>query len=959
MYRLRTLGGFSIEQDNVVLDQIRVHRKAHALLAVLATQGGTSRERLVTLLWPESDAERGKGSLKQAIHLLRRELAAPELLLGTAELRLNPEQVESDVGLFVRAFEAGDVAAAVRNYGGPFLDGVYLDRSSEFERWVESQRADLARKHMAALEQLARAAELQGVPPMAAEWWRRLQAVDPLNSRVAVNLMMALEAAGDRAAALQHARIHETLVVEEWGITPDPAVGALAERLRSNPPRPAAAKVPAGPSPTPPPPADRVSTVIPTAAAAQPGAVPAFAGSVERGGVAYGRRWRRAGAAVVAAVLLLAAGYALAALYGRDGRPEAPILAVGRFEEHGSTAPTDVAAAAADMLATNLARVPGLQVVSSARMYEILGQLGDTAGGRGSTADAARRAGAGELLEGALHHTPDGGLRLDLRRVDLRTGAVLGASITDASDVFQLVDRATAELARGYGVSAGELHLAEVSTTSLVAYRFYEEGLRSFAEADYRTAQRLFEAAVGEDSLFAMATHYLWATREALHGIVPDSARERLRRLTERAPDRERLLMRAHWTPTHDGQHRLAEAESLALRYPTEPEGHLLLAANRIGTGDFLGALPHLQRVVSLDSLGLRGTRPDCRACNALSSMVNAYLNGDSLAAAERAAREWVRYRPRSAGAWAALASILALQDRPEEALAARRTAATLNPIDHSDPIFPAMVRIRTGDFATADGLLRDLARDGAPDVQREAVWWLTISLRHQGRLREALATIRRPSHDTSGRAAFPTLLLEGQVRFELGDFAAAARTFQSAAELKPHDPRRVSWALTHQATSLAAAGDTARLAALADTIEALGRLSSFGRDWLLHHHVRGLLLAARGRTEPAIGEFRRAIFSPTTGYTRTNLELARVLLAAGRPHEAVAVLQPAFRGLLDSSNLYVTHTDLHALLGHAWEAAGRPDSAAVHYRWVLDAWRAADPELHARRDSVRARLRE
>lgn len=364
-----------------------------------------------------------------------------------------------------------------------------------------------------------------------------------------------------------------------------------------------------------------------------------------------------------------------------------------------------------------------------------------------------------------------------------------------------------------------------------------------------------------------------------------------------------------------------------------------------------------------MDSLGLRGTRPRCRACDAFALMVNAYSNADSLAAAERIARDWVRLQPRSAWAWASLAATLDLQGRQDDALAARRMATALNPIDYFDALFPAIVRIRTGDFATADRLLRDLARDGTPEVQREALWWLTLSLRYQGRLREALATIRQPPRDTSVAMLLPALQHEGQVLFELGRFPDAARAFHSAAHLLPTprslagEARWKTWNLTHRATALAAAGDTARLAALADTIKAWGRHSTFGRDWRLHHHVRGLLLAARRQPERAVTEFRRAIFSPNSGYTRTNLELARVLIALGRPREAVSILQPAFRGPLEASSLYVTHTELHELLGHAWEAAGRPDSATVHYRRVLDAWHGADPEFHERRDSVRARL--
>ena len=81
------------------------------------------------------------------------------------------------------------------------------------------------------------------------------------------------------------------------------------------------------------------------------------------------------------------------------------------------------------------------------------------------------------------------------------------------------------------------------------------------------------------------------------------------------------------------------------------------------------------------------------------------------------------------------------------------------------------------------------------------------------------------------------------------------------------------------------------------------------------------------------------------------------MLLSLDRPREAVGTLQPALRGELQASNLYVTRTDLHELLGEASQAAGQPDSAVAHYERVLDAWRNADPPFAARRDSVRARL--
>src|SRR5262249_5027930 len=129
---------------------------------------------------------------------------------------------------------------------------------------------------------------------------------------------------------------------------------------------------------------------------------------------------------------------------------------------------------------------------------------------------------------------------------------------------------------------------------------------------------------------------------------------------------------------------------------------------------------------------------------------------------------------------------------------------------------------------------------------------------------------------------------------------------------------RRRAWALTHAATAYAAAGDTARVAQLADTIETLGGKEAFGRDRRLHLYVPGLLLEARGDSTGAALAFRQSIDSPNLGYTRANYELARLLIALGRPAEAIPVLESALRGGLEGSNFYVTRTELHEVLAVA-----------------------------------------
>jgi serine/threonine-protein kinase len=238
MLRLTTFGGVAIRADAVgtaePVGESPVPRRALALLVLLAATpaGGVSRDSLTAYLWPESDEEHARSALRQALHTLRRELALPELVVGGVTLRVNPSLLTSDIREFDEAHAAGELERALACYRGPFLDGFHVGGVPEFERWVERQRVEYTSRTAGVLEALARGADQRGEAGTAAEWWRRLAALDPLNSRIATELMRALAAAGNPAGALMHAQAHEMLVREELGVAPDAAFPALMARIR-------------------------------------------------------------------------------------------------------------------------------------------------------------------------------------------------------------------------------------------------------------------------------------------------------------------------------------------------------------------------------------------------------------------------------------------------------------------------------------------------------------------------------------------------------------------------------------------------------------------------------------------------------------------------------------------------------------------------------------------------------
>jgi hypothetical protein len=333
-------------------------------------------------------------------------------------------------------------------------------------------------------------------------------------------------------------------------------------------------------------------------------------------------------------------------------------------------------------------------------------------------------------------------------------------------------------------------------------------------------------------------------------------------------------------------------------------------------------------------------------------------------------ARRWLRLRPGSETAINWLVTVLELRDRPREADSAFQSIAPQDRSYTEMVEFRALHLIRLADYAAADEMLRAQLRGDKPGQEADALWNLAISLREQGRLVEALDAahrIREPSTRIAGRldGLLPLNIMEALALIDIGRPTAAAALFDSmaaqrSAEMVPSQLARTrAFMLTQAASARFAAGETASLARLADSIQALGIESGYGRDRRLHHHVRGLLFAARGSDRTAIGELEAAIYSRPAGYTRTNYELARVYLRARRPRDAVAVLQPVLRGPLDASNLYLNRIELQELLAQAWDSAARPDSAVAHYMVVARTWAAGDPSFKARAQRAQARASE
>jgi DNA-binding SARP family transcriptional activator/Tfp pilus assembly protein PilF len=549
--RLRTFGAILLEGPDGPMSGVAVQRRRLALLALLAgSGGGISRDRVVGLLWPESDEERARHALAQLIHTLRRTLGEDGIEGGAAVLRLNPERVGSDVEDFTAAIQRGDHDRAAALYRAPFLDGFYLDGCPEFERWVEERRAELAGEAEGALQALAADASRRGDHAQAVNWCRRLAVLRPLDSRVALLLMQAMAAAGDRAGAIQHGRTHEAMVRAELDMPPDKSVLDFLGVLRA-----ASNTAPSGVQATP----ERPGTAQPMAHGAA-AASDVAASTSAPATMAPIARARRKGI-VIGAMVAAAAFVTTAVMLGlrSAGAPangdSGPWVVIADAENGTGEAVFDHTVSVA--LAASLAQSPRIRVVAPDRVGRALTRMRRPAADSVITErlarEIAKREGAAIVAVPVINKAADA-YELSARVIDGASGSVLAfptARATNRSDVMDALDRLGRQLRRDLGesmwsVGRNTIALPRVTTSSLDALEKYADGSLAWRRARLGEARDLWMQAATLDTAFAAAHAALgmleyWDNRPSQGEHHFAQALSHLDVL----PERERLLTRA------------------------------------------------------------------------------------------------------------------------------------------------------------------------------------------------------------------------------------------------------------------------------------------------------------------------------------------------------------------------------------------------------------------------------
>jgi DNA-binding SARP family transcriptional activator len=248
-FRVMFLGPFSV-MGGPETRPTQMRHKAQDLLAItlIAPDRRVLREAAAEALWPDSNFEASRKSMRQALWQIHR--AADDgvqedqrLVLSDGEaLHINPRRrLWVDVPVFAEAGRiAQDAGAGPLNaadliglsgaadlYRGPLHAGCY-------DEWCLIPRARLEDQCLTLLDTLSREYERHAAFDLAIKWAQRLLDIEPAHERSHRRLMRLYFRTGDRTRALRQFHRCRWILEHDLGMRPDARTEELGAAICSD-----------------------------------------------------------------------------------------------------------------------------------------------------------------------------------------------------------------------------------------------------------------------------------------------------------------------------------------------------------------------------------------------------------------------------------------------------------------------------------------------------------------------------------------------------------------------------------------------------------------------------------------------------------------------------------------------------------------------------------------------------
>jgi DNA-binding winged helix-turn-helix (wHTH) protein/Flp pilus assembly protein TadD len=611
------------------------------------------------------------------------------------------------------------------------------------------------------------------------------------------------------------------------------------------------------------------------------------------------------------------------------------------------------------MLITSLEQSRHLSVLTRARMFDVLKQMGrenpdriDESLGR----EICARANVTALVMASIRKF-DQLYTIDLKVLDRQKNEYLFTRKQEGvgkASIPGMIDRLSEQTRVALRESAAEARrtsqsVKDVTTVHLDAYHHYFLGEQLINWLRFPEAEEELRKAIVLDSEFALA-YYRLAYALSWHGA--EEAKDPMRlalQYIEKTPEKERLLIQALGALTEGKQDEaIAGYKKVLESYPEEKEALWGVADRLFHKDELETAIIYMEKVLAVDP----------KFQQALQHIVWAYRELEQYDKMLESAKRYVTSVPPSEEAYLQLGSAYCYQADFAHALETYRRAGELFPASSESIARIGDVYVYREDYQQAESQFKKLIQDDRPlSDQRSGYRNLTSLYAYVGRFREslkmcdAIVEIDKKLNDradiarTYGDRAF--WLAGSNNRIEAKRAIEVGLEFENAADLSFYLPLFFAYVMIEEyekASSLA----NDRVFMVSPSGNALVKASV--------HRANGEYDEAISALQP-VAQRGLVFFKMFAGYV-----MAQCYFEKGQFDEAIEAIRKAQRiynhgqGIYYGGNRAAIYPKTFYLLGKIYEKKGDRESAIDNYRKFLDLWKDADKDLPELLD-VKSRL--
>jgi serine/threonine protein kinase/tetratricopeptide (TPR) repeat protein len=603
------------------------------------------------------------------------------------------------------------------------------------------------------------------------------------------------------------------------------------------------------------------------------------------------------------------------------------------------------------LLITDLSESQYMRVVSRQRLYDILKLLGKEdlkVIDRTVASEVAKKAGVKWIMTGNVFQIePNMVLTSDIS--DATTGEILATqkiSGEEGEDLFSVVDKLSVQIKDDLSLpeqakSEPGKPIADVTTHSSEAYRYYLEGLDYGYKFYYVEAEKSFRKALEFDSTFAMA-YYRLATLRGDEKLLAKAVE-----YSDKVSQKERFYIKTREAAAaRDDERYLEGLRQIAKYYPEDKEVFLWLGSYYQEEQQFEEAVRYYNKAIEIDPL--------YKLVYNMLAYVYYYI--EDFDKSILAINKYISLAPDEANPYDTRADLYAYNGKIDQAIESYKKALKIKPDFYASLGKLGHSYLFKREYAKAESCYKELSCSTDKDTRSGGRTCLALIPLYQGKLEEALEVLddgiaADRMEQSEGRQNADKHVLKGDVYEEKKNLHLALKEVEKGVEIRHRaypdavvNNRHCYVRLLAENNNFVKAEQVAE--ALKKDIEEKDHTLMYS-----YRYAVGCIEFSRGSFEVSAKHFTRAA-EDVTGrstviYFQAHFMLARAYLDLGRLGEAVAEFEKL---LLNHSfgRVYSTiwSVKTHYYLGLAYEKSGWNKKAIEQYEEFLEIWKDADPGI-------------